>query len=113
MLLDGFHGVFLALCIESSPFCIPLWQQLALSLSEANGFLTESPQVVYLFVEVKRKQRGQDKDLFSPPLHHFMANSRKQCPQYISVILPVSQIVTQLLFIQFAAVSCCSALTCT
>lgn len=66
MLLDGFHGVFLALYIESSPFCIPLWQQLALSLSKANGFLTESPQVVYLFVEVKRKQCGQDKDLFSP-----------------------------------------------
>lgn len=65
MLLDGFHGVFLALYIEPSPFCIPLWQQLALSLSEANGFLTESPQVVYLFVEVKRKQCGQDKDLFS------------------------------------------------
>lgn len=66
MLLDGFHGVFLALYIESSPFCIPLWQQLALSLSKANGFLTESPQVVYLFVEVKRKQCGQDKELFPP-----------------------------------------------
>lgn len=75
MLLDGFHGVFLALCIESSPFCIPLWQQLSLSLSEANGFLTESPQVVYLFVEVKRKQCGQDKDL--PPPSSFYGKQQE------------------------------------
>lgn len=54
LLVDGFHGVFLSLYIESSHFWIPLRQQLALSLSVANGFLIESPQVVYLFVEVKR-----------------------------------------------------------
>lgn len=112
MLVDGFHGG------ESSPFCIPPWQQLALSLSAANGFLTESPQVVYLFVEVKRKLCGQDTDIHHAaahppphPPHHVTVSSRKQCPQSISVILSIAQIVTGLLFIQSAAVARCSALT--
>lgn len=64
LLVDGFHSVVLSLYIESSHICIPLRQQLFPSLSVANGFfLIESPQVVYLFVEVKRKQCEQDAGL--------------------------------------------------
>lgn len=62
LLVDGCRGVFLSLYIESSHFWIPPRQQLALSLSAANGFLIESPQVVYLFVEFKRERSGQDTD---------------------------------------------------
>lgn len=61
--VDGFHGVLLSLCTELSHFWIPPRQQLAHSLSVANGFLIESPQVVYLFVKVKLEWCGQDTDL--------------------------------------------------
>lgn len=93
--VDGFHGVFLSLYTEPSHFWIPPRQQLAHSLSVANGFLIESPQVVYLFVEVKLELCGQDSDL-----HHavffflfffsfWQWTAGKHCPQSISAILCV------------------------
>lgn len=56
----------LVLVHSSFPFLNPLRQQLAHGLSVANGFLIESPQVVYLFVEVTLELYGQHTDL-----HHF------------------------------------------
>lgn len=83
---------------ESSHFWIPPRQKLALSLSVANCFLIESPQVVYLFVEVKRKWIGPHMLLFfSSPFCHLSVSSRKQCSQSISVILCLSLVFTPLL----------------
>lgn len=79
LLVDGFHGVFLSLYIESSHICIPLRQQLSPSLSVANGFLIESPQVVYLFVEVKWKKFEQDADLhYYVSFFFFSSHSEQQ-----------------------------------
>lgn len=116
LLIDGFHGVFLSLYIGSSHICVPPRQQLCPSLSVANGFLIESPQVVYLFVEVKWKQCGQDTDLcysfgFLFAFCHLTVNSRKQCPRSISGILCLHLVFTPLLLIQCAIVSCSSSLT--
>lgn len=78
LLVDGFHGSFLSLYIESSHFWIPPRQQLAFSLSVANGFLIESPQVVYLFVEVKRKWCVLDTDLHCAVVFFFLSFHSEQ-----------------------------------
>lgn len=46
--VDGFHCVILSLYTDPSHFWTPPRQELAHSLPVANGFLIESPQVVYL-----------------------------------------------------------------
>lgn len=59
---DGFRCVILSLNTDPSDFWALLRQELAYSLLLANGFLIESPQVVYLFTEVipERWERGAD-----------------------------------------------------
>lgn len=86
------------------PFLNSSEAAISLSLSVANGFLIESPQVVYLFGEVKLERCGQDADL-----HHAVfffslfvmshVSSRKQCPQSIRFILCLYLVFTPLLHI--------------
>lgn len=59
---DEFRCVILSLNTDPSDFWALLRQELAYILLLANGFLIESPQVVYLFTEVipERWERGAD-----------------------------------------------------
>lgn len=85
--VDGFHCVILSLYTDPSLFWTPPRQELAHSLSVANGLLIESPQVVYLLVEVNREWCDQDTHLHRPPSPVI---SQQECCLHIpvSILIP-------------------------
>lgn len=82
--VDGFHCVILSLYTDPSHFWTSPRQELAHSLSVANGFLIESPQVVYLLVEVNRESCEQDTHLHRSPSPGLVISQQEYSRQYFN-----------------------------
>lgn len=109
--VDGFHCVILSLYTDPSRFWTPPRKELAHSLSVANGFLMESPQVVYLLVEVNREWCEQDTHLHRSPSPSLVISQQECCLHIpVSILIPLlhveTPVVPRLWFDLFNFLSC-------